>query len=87
MLRGEHDSRQPERWHHQRIKAEIRIRRGNLKNLGEELGVTGAAVGQACRGKQMRRIQVAISELIGVPLSELWPDLYTTKKSAKRRAA
>ena len=72
-------------WRSEHIKAEIRIRKGSLSAFAAELDVDQTAVGKICDGHQSRMIQDAISRLIEVPLSELWPNRYLPSGVFKRK--
>lgn len=64
-------------WNKDEIKAEI-IRRGvTLADLARQNGLTPTALSMSMtRRKAMTRADQVISQFIGVPMHELWPDRY-----------
>lgn len=63
-------------WHPAYIKAEIHIRGLTMKQLAEKAGLNEAAVREAlCRPSKSG--EVVISQCLGVPLHELWPERWT----------
>lgn len=71
-------------WHAEDIKAAIRKRGTSLKALSLQNGLCESA----CRAS-LRRPQptsdLVISEFLGVPLHQLWPDRYS-KEGERRRS-
>lgn len=76
------------------IKAEIRIRAHTASSIGDELGVSRTAVANVIEGKsKSARIRQHISQLLGQPISVLWPEKKAAapglrrSKSGDRRVA
>lgn len=65
----------PKGWHAQDIKAAIWKRRQTLSGLGEKNNLHGSTCRAALTRSQPKGEKV-ISEFLGVPLHELWPDRY-----------
>jgi Ner family transcriptional regulator len=64
-------------WHREQIKAAIRMRGVTLEQFSEGQGFHRNAAKHALERKY-RKVEVAISAFIDVPLWELWPDRWRT---------
>ncbi len=63
-------------WHIEQVKAAIRMRGMSLKDLALQNNLPAAAISFALSNPH-RPAETAVSEFLGVPLHELWPDRWT----------
>lgn len=63
-------------WHPELIKAEVRMRGTNLTQLAIDKGMHRTALTKAIYVPLTKGEQI-ISDFLGVPLHELWPDRWT----------
>lgn len=72
-----------ERWHHERIKAEVRIRGSSLTQIARSLCITPSAVSATIRyrNRRSRRVEEAVAEVLGRTPAEIWPDRYPDNKT------
>ncbi|PZU43893.1 MAG: hypothetical protein DI566_13300 [Microbacterium sp.] len=68
-------------WDRHAILAEVRRRGLTLTGIAVAAGLYDAACRQALNGGSLKGAQ-AISNAIGVPVSELFPDRYTSRRPA-----
>lgn len=70
------------------IKAEIRIRSHTIASVGDELRVSRTAVASVIEGKSKSlRIRQHISQLLGQPISVLWPEKKAAAPGLRRSKA
>lgn len=59
------------------LKAQIRKACGSLSWVAASLGVNRSLIYNVVAGRdRSKRVEVAISELTGIPLAEIWPQYY-----------
>lgn len=74
--------------HREDIKAAIRKKGETLTSIASALKVTPMAVGHVVAGRQRSaRVAQRISQLIGTPVSEIWPSKYPQLELAEQLAA
>jgi Ner family transcriptional regulator len=72
-------ARKPTGWHAEDIKAELRKRFGGVCKLSERWGLDPSAISNTLRRPfNSMRVERQISDALGVPLHELWPDRWET---------
>ena len=68
--------------HPEQIKAAMRIAGVSPSALCDELWVAASSVSQAISGHiKSQRIQGRIAQIIGKPVSEIWPNQITLRRS------
>ncbi|MBO1249393.1 helix-turn-helix domain-containing protein [Comamonas denitrificans] len=68
--------------HPEQIKAAMRMAGTTPAMLCDELGVAASSVSQAISGHiKSQRIQGRIAQIIGKPISEIWPNQITLRRS------
>ncbi|MFC4475031.1 helix-turn-helix domain-containing protein [Comamonas denitrificans] len=68
--------------HPEQIKAAMRMAGTTPAMLCDELGVAASSVSQAISGHiKSQRIQGRIAQIIGKPVSEIWPNQITLRRS------
>jgi len=68
---------QPAKARHLKIKYELQLAGSSFNDIARDLGVTHSTVLAVSNGRGgSSRVQLAISEKIGVPLEELWPEKF-----------
>lgn len=71
--------------HPEQIKAEMRIAGTTPAMLCDELGVAASSMSQTISGHiKSKRIQSRIAEIIGKPISEIWPNQVVLRRSRKQ---
>lgn len=61
--------------HPEQIKAEMRMRGITPSVLADELGVANSSISQVISGRaESARIKARIAEVVGKPVSVLWPN-------------
>lgn len=80
-------ARKPTGWHAEDIKAALRKRFGGLSELSESWSLDRSAISNTLRRPfNSMRVERRISDVLGVPLHELWPDRWTTGGSPLPRS-
>lgn len=68
--------------HPEQIKAAMRMAGTTPAMLCDELGVAASSVSQAISGHiKSQRIQGRIAQIIGKPVTEIWPNQVTLRRS------
>lgn len=63
--------------HPELIKAHITMKGSSMKEIGAYVGVSGTCVSHVVHGRGISTpVALRIAEVIGLPLSELWPGKY-----------
>lgn len=74
-------------WHAEDIKAALRKQFGGLKALSERWGLDPSAISNTLRRPfNSMRVERRISDALGVPLHELWPDRWEAGGAPLRRS-
>lgn len=66
--------------HYADIQASIKKAGTTQAAIARDLGVSPTAVANVIRGKKSYRIAKAISAVVGIPVSRLWPGTYPRRK-------
>lgn len=68
--------------HPEEIKAEMRMKGVTPAMLCDELDVAASSMSQTISGHiKSKRIQARISEIVGKPITEIWPGQVTLRRS------
>lgn len=70
--------KQPQKWHPEDIKAAVRKKGETLASLARKKELSDSCTRNALR-VPLPSGERAISEFLGIPLFELWPDRWTQK--------
>jgi len=74
--------------HPEEIKAALRMRGWTQATLAEELNISRSSVAHIISGRgRSDRIQQCISSILGKPISAIWPDQVTLRRSAQQLQA
>lgn len=74
--------------HPEQIKAEMRMVGWTQAKVADDLKVSRSSVSQAITGTvRSSRIQKRIAEIIGKPMSAIWPNQVTLRRTSKQIAA
>jgi lambda repressor-like predicted transcriptional regulator len=73
--------------HKERIKAEIRIKHGSLREFERSRGLPARSVEDVLRGRAVRRTADAIAEFMGTSVTALFPGRFTRKPLATSASA
>jgi lambda repressor-like predicted transcriptional regulator len=65
--------------HKERIKAEIRIKHGSLREFERARGLPARSVEDVLRGRAVRQTADAIAEFMGTSITALFPGRFTRK--------
>lgn len=68
--------------HPEDIKASLRKLHSSMAEIARELGVSRTTVGSVVKGMRSRRIERAISDKLGKPLHEVFPNRYSKDEVA-----
>lgn len=69
--------RPAQRAKHEWIKCHLRLRGSSLAKVAQELGLSPATVTIVSQGmRKSHRIESTISQKLGVPAAQLWPEKY-----------
>lgn len=69
------------------IKASLQKAGKPAVRIAEELGINRSCVTRVIRGQTSRRVATRIAEVVGKPVSEIWPGKYESAKRRRRTAA
>jgi Ner family transcriptional regulator len=73
-------------WHVEDIKAGLRKKHGTIRKLAASWGLAQPTVSAVfCDAGRSMRVERLISETLGVPLHELWPDRWHPDGTPKPR--
>lgn len=72
--------------HPEDIKAELKKKGSSLAAIAKELDLAASTVSHVIQGARSRRVEKRIAQVLGLPLTAVWPARYgRLKKSTESR--